>query len=88
MEYAVVILATWGIWTVAQALLDGPDWFWKLLPFGLGIGGQAVIDYDHWWYGLGWGAAAMLVMMFADLLLVTTDWIRFAALRSQRGNQR
>ena len=88
MEYAVVIAAVWGIWNVAQSLLDGPEWFWKLLPFALGVGGQALIDYDHWWYGLGLGAAAMLVMLIADLLLVTADWIRFAALRSQRGNTR
>jgi hypothetical protein len=88
MEYAIVVLAVWGIWNVAQSLLDGPEWFWKLLPFVLGVGGQALIDYDHWWYGLGLGAAAMLVMLVADLLLVTADWIRFAALRSQRGTTR
>ena len=86
MEYVLVVLAVWGIWSVASSLLDGPEWSWKLLPFALGLGGQALIDHDHWWYGLGLGGAAMILMLITDLLLVTADAIRFSALRPQRGN--
>jgi hypothetical protein len=87
MEYVVVVLAVWGVWETAQALLEGPEWAWRLLPFVLGVGGQALIDHDHLWYGLGLGGAAMVLMLVTNLLLVTTDWIRFAALRQQKSTR-
>lgn len=87
MEYVVVVLAVWGVWDAAEALLDGPEWAWKLLPFVLGLAGQALINPSYLWYGIGLGAAAMVLMLVTNLLLVTADWIRFAALRQQKGTR-
>ena len=88
MEYVVVVLAVWGITNVAATHLEGSEWIWSLLPYLLGVGGQALINPSYLWYGVAWGAAAVLLTRLSDLLLVTADWVRFAALRMQRGNQR
>lgn len=88
MEYVVVVLAVWGICTIAERHLEASPWIWSLLPYVLGVGGQALINPSYLWYGVGLGAAAVLLMRVSDLLLVTADWVRFAALRTQRGNTR
>ena len=88
MEYVLVVLAVWGIWSAAVSLLEGPEWAWKLVPFVLGVAGQALVDYHHLWYGIGLGGAAMFLMLVADLLLVAADSIRFNVLRRPRESQR
>ena len=88
MEYLVVVLAVWGVTNAAVTHLEGPEWTWTLLPYLLGVGGQALINPSYLWYGIAWGAAAVLLTRLSDLLLVGADSIRFAALRQQRGNTR
>ena len=84
MEYVVVVLAVWGVCDTAKVLLEGPEWAWRILPFVLGLAGQALVNPSYLWYGIGWGAAAVVLTLVSDVLLVTADWIRFAALRTQK----
>ena len=43
-----------------------------------------MINPSYWWLGLGLGGAAKLLMLLADVLLVTADWIRVHVLRANR----
>ena len=83
MAYLFAVLGVWAVWNALATYVEGPGWFWTVLPLVLGIGGQALIDASTWWWGLGIGGAAILVMRLNDLLLVTADWIRVTLL--QRG---
>ena len=74
MEYVLVVLAVWGIWTLPAVPSwrdrNGPG---RLLPLRsrrcwAGLGRPL-----HLWYGIGWGAAAMFLMLVADVLLVAAD---------------
>jgi hypothetical protein len=87
MEHLLVAFAVWGLWTVLTEMMEASPWFWRALPFVLGVGGQCLIDYHDWWLGLGLGGLAMILMRFSDLLLVTTDWVRVLVLRQQRATR-
>jgi hypothetical protein len=84
MEQALVVLAVWAVWSLLQFFFEASPWVWVVIPLILGVGGQALIDHDKLWLGLGIGGAAILVMRLHDLMLVVTDWVRVAVLRTQR----
>lgn len=87
MEYLLAVLTVWAVWNLASTFYEASEAVWLAVTLVLGIGAQILIDLDHWWWGVGIGGAAVLVMRLSDLLLVTADWIRFAALRQQRGTR-
>lgn len=83
MEHLFGVFAVWAIVDTTQYFLEAPVWFWRLLPFLLGVATQALLDPD--WEllvvnGLGIGGASMFVMTLANVLLVTGDRVRFDAL--------
>ena len=84
MEHLLVVFGIWGLWTLVALFFTASEWVWVVSALVLGVGAQLALDYHHWWLGLGAGGAAILLMRLADLLLVVTDWVRFAVLRSQR----
>lgn len=84
VEQAVVVFGVWALWSLATLFWAASPWVWGIVPLALGVAGQCLIDYHHWWLGLGLGGAALFLMRLADLLLVTTDWIRVLVLRAQR----
>ena len=76
MEYLVVALAVWFLWNVWIGLVIVPEWVTYGLFTGISIGGAAWVEPDNWWYGFGLMGLSSAMMLVADLLLVTTDWIR------------
>ena len=84
VEQAFVVFGVWALWSLATLFWEAPPWVWYAVPLALGVAGQALIDYHDWWLGLGLGGAVIFLMRLADLLLVTTDWIRVHVLRAQR----
>ena len=81
MAYLMVILGLWLLWNLLTLLFSTPEWFPPALMVALGIGGACLIDPTTWWYGIGLAGAANLVLLFSDLLLVTTDAVRAGVLR-------
>lgn len=77
-------MAIWGLWEVLDEHLEISTWIAIIFPFVLGIGGQALIDHDKLWLGLGIGGLTMFISRLADLLLVTTDWVKVSVLRQPR----
>jgi hypothetical protein len=84
VEQVVVVFGVWALWSLIAAFWEASPWVWIVVPLALGVVGQVLIDYDRWWLGIGLGGAALFLMRLADLLLVTTDWIRVLVLRAQR----
>ena len=84
MEHVLIVFGVWGLWTLVSQFYTASEWVWTVSALVLGVGGQLALDYHQWWLGLGCGGAAIFLMRLADLLLVATDWVRFAVLRSQR----
>jgi hypothetical protein len=87
VEQVVVVFGVWALWSLLALFLEASPWVWIVVPLVLGVVGQVLIDYDKWWLGLGLGGAAIFLMRLADLLLVTTDWIRVLVLRAGRTRQ-
>jgi hypothetical protein len=84
VEQVVVVFGVWALWSLLTLFVEASPWVWVVVPLVLGVIGQALVDYEQWWLGIGLGGAAIFVMRLADLLLVTTDWIRVHVLRAQR----
>jgi hypothetical protein len=84
MEYFLVALGVWVIWNTMSQFFEAAPAFWALLPIGLGVGGQCILDYRSWYLGIGLGGLAVILMRISDLLLVAADWFRVAVLRHQR----
>jgi hypothetical protein len=78
------IAAVWLIWTTAEIFLTAPRWAWYLSAVVLGIGWELLEEPSSWWYGVGLGAGAALLMLLTDLVLVLTDWAKLNALRNRR----
>jgi hypothetical protein len=80
----MIALSVAGVWFLvifAQVWLEAPDWAWHPLRAILGVGAMTLIDSSVWWQGLGIGALAYAFALVADLVLLTTDWIRMSILR-------
>lgn len=76
MAYLCVIFTIWMVWNVLPQLLTTPFWFPYILAVALGVGGAALVDADHWWWGIGLAGMAGFLLTLSDLALVTTDGIR------------
>jgi hypothetical protein len=87
VEQVIVVFGVWALWSLLALFLEASPWVWIAVPLVLGVAGQVLIDHDKWWLGLGLGGAAIFLMRLADLLLVTTDWIRVLVLRAGRTRQ-
>ena len=81
MAYLMVIFGVWLVWNLLLTFFGTPDWFPYLASILLGIGGQCLIDVDHWWYGVGLAGAANFLLLIGDVLLVTTDALKTGVLR-------
>lgn len=86
MAYVCVIFTIWLVRNVLPLLFTTPEWFPYVLAVALGIGGAAVVEASHWWWGPGLAGIASALLMITDLLLVTNDAIRARVLA--RGGQR
>ena len=84
LEHLLVVFAVWGLWVLAATELDLPEWGWLTFALAAGVAGQCMINPSYWWLGLGLGGAAKFLMLLADVLLVTADWIRVHVLRANR----
>lgn len=76
MAYVCVIFTVYLVWNVLPQLFTTPVWFQYALAVALGIGGAALVEASHWWWGIGLAGIAGFVLTISDLLLVTTDAIR------------
>lgn len=84
MEVFIAAFGVWILWSVAEVFLEAPQWTWRLVAVVLGIGAMILIDPSEWWLGIAIGGFAAFLMLVADLLLVTADWIRVHILRPRR----
>lgn len=76
MAYVCVIFTIWLIWNALPQLFTTPVWFPYLLATMLGMGGAALVEASHWWWGIGLAGIAGFLLTLSDLVLVTTDGIR------------
>jgi len=84
MDYFLVALGVWAIWSLLTVYFEANRLFWELLPIALGIGGACILDYREWYFGIGLGGLASMFMRISDVLLVAADALRFQVLRHQR----
>ena len=84
MAHVLIVFGVWALWLLASLFFQASEWVWVVGALAAGVGGQCLLDYHRWWLGVGIGGAAIFLMRLADLLLVVTDWVRFAVLRSQQ----
>lgn len=84
MAFLLVPFFVWFAWNVSLSLVVIPEeWMQYLGATALSLGGAALIDPGHWWYGFGLVGIASLLMLIGDLLLVTTDWLRTQVLQKR-----
>lgn len=78
------VFAVWLAWSVTEIFVTAPRWAWYLLVAILGLGWQLLEEPSTWWYGVGIGGGAAVLMLVTDWLLVSTDSAKLNALRSSR----
>ena len=83
-ELLFLSFAVWVLWIIAAQFLEFPDWAWRCIAVVLGVGGVILVERDDWYLGIGVGGFAAFLVLVADLLLVTSDWVRVAVLRHTR----
>lgn len=82
MVHFLVILGVWGLVYLSEELLEFTHkWSVRLLYVALGLVGAVCIHPADWWWGFGYGGAAMVLALLTDLLLVVTDRVRFIVLQ-------
>ena len=84
LEVIFAAFGVWILWSLASVFLEAPEWAWRVAAIVVGIGAMILIDADRWWLGVAIGGFAAFLMLVADLLLVTADWVRVTLLRTTR----
>ena len=79
--YVLGVLSIWLAWSCLERVIEGPKWAWLITAALLGIGWQLLIDWSRWWFGIGLGGGAGVLVLITDLLLVVTDLARVQVLR-------
>jgi len=84
MAYLCIVFAIWLARHAIPTFLTTPEWFPFVVSLAMGVGGQCLVDAHNWWWGIGWAGLASAVLLFTDLLLVTTDALRERVLIATR----
>lgn len=80
-----MVFAVMAIWGTAEKYIEASSLFWAFLGMALSVGGAALVESTHWWWGFGLWGLAIWGMRLGDLLLVVTDRVRVTTLEKRGG---
>ena len=84
VEQVLGMLAIWIVWSIATHFLIVPTWAWYGGALVAGIGWELLVEPSTWYFGIGVGGGAAVLMLLTDLVLVVTDSTRVTLLRNRR----